>query len=165
MLAPDAFIPLGEWLVPRGAIPTPSEVSAPMTPADMEPAIAEIASSVAMPLAELARELRVFRAALAEAAVVARTTLITDVAVAVLGRELQSAPVALDAIVARAVAERRADEPLRVRVAPADAGIACALSVVADPELLPGDAMLECTGGGIDLTLGIRLSDVIAAFR
>jgi hypothetical protein len=113
--------------------------------------------------AEAAREARLFRAVLADAFDALAAELIRALAADVLGRELQLAPVDVALLVRRLVAERRADDPLAVRVCPADADLACELPVVADPELRPGDAVLVCRNGEIDARLAVRLEHVLAA--
>ncbi len=108
------------------------------------------------------REARLFRAALADAADVLAGKLADALARAVLARELQLARADIAALAQRLCAEFAADEPLRLRVAPSDAGFDCALPVSADPQLAPGDAILECRSGTIDARLSARLAHVLA---
>ena len=81
----------------------------------------------------------------------------------VLGRELQLSACDIESIARRLIAERCADEPLSVRVCPADAGFACDLPIVADSRLRPGDAVLVCRNGEIDARLAVRFAHVVAA--
>jgi flagellar biosynthesis/type III secretory pathway protein FliH len=111
------------------------------------------------------REARLFRAALADAFDALAAELIRALAADVLGRELKLAPVDVALLARRLVAERRADEPLALRVCPADAHIACELPLIPDPELQPGDAVLVCRNGEIDARLTIRLAQVLAAVK
>ena len=53
------------------------------------------------------------------------------------------------------------DEPVRLRVAPADGAIACPLPVVIDPTLEVGDAILECRAGEIDARLAVRFAALL----
>jgi Flagellar assembly protein FliH len=121
------------------------------------------APSESSELPDALRAARLFRAALADAFDARLAELTRELAAAVLGRELQLAPVDLEALARRLIAERRADEPLCLRVAPPDAGIACELPVVADPELRAGDAVLVCRSGDINARLAVRLAGVLAA--
>ncbi len=106
------------------------------------------------------REARLFRAALADALELQVERLAAALALEVLGRELQLGPCDLQAIAKRLVAERRCEEPLRLRVAPGDAHISCGLPVVGDAGLASGDAILECRNGEIDASLRIRLAAI-----
>ena len=111
--------------------------------------------------AEVARDIRIFRARLADAFDAERDRLLRDLAYAVLGRELMLAPVDLAAIVARVIAEHPDAQPVRVRVAPSDVrtlDAATVPAIVADASLAPGDAIVELTNASIDGRLGIRLS-------
>lgn len=107
------------------------------------------------------REARMFRAALADAFAALTVELVCDFAAAVLGRELRLAPPDIEQLARQIIAERRADEPLSLRVCPADALVACDLPVVSDPELQPGDAVLVCRNGDIDARLAVRLAQVL----
>jgi hypothetical protein len=112
--------------------------------------------------AAAARDARLFRAALADSFDVLAAKLIGALAADVLGRELQLGAVAIETIVRRLIAERSADEPLSVRLCPADAQIDCELPVVADPGLESGDAVLVCRNGEIDARLALRFAHVLA---
>jgi flagellar biosynthesis/type III secretory pathway protein FliH len=129
-------------------------------PAD--PAIACDAADATAESAVAAREARFFRAALADVFAAILAQLVRDVADEVLARELHLEAAAIELIARRLIAERLADEPLRLHVAPSDAQVSCTLPVVADACLQPGDAILVCRNGTIDARLAVRLSAVVS---
>lgn len=152
--APEAALPLG---APRAAaVPTSFEEVAAVRRRIVAPS-----EACGCERSEALRAARLFRAAVAEAfeAVVAR--LARDFAHEVLGRELRLAAPDLAAIARRIIEERRSDEPLRLRVAPADAELECEIPVVADPRLAIGDAILECSSGEVEMRLALRLADAL----
>ena len=104
---------------------------------------------------------RLFRAALADALAHAAASLIRELASDVLARELNLAPCAMDALVARLLSDHFSASPLRVRISPHDRLATNEFPVVIDDSLQPGDAILECANGAIDARLGVRLADVI----
>jgi flagellar biosynthesis/type III secretory pathway protein FliH len=108
------------------------------------------------------REARLFHAALADAFAAILADLLRELATDVVGRELRLAGVDIEGLARRLIAERAADGPLRLRVAPAQARVACDLPVVVDPTLQPGDAVLECRNGEIDARLSVRLERLLA---
>lgn len=111
---------------------------------------------------ELLRDVRLFHAHLIEAVECARETVMTDIAAGVLARELRLAPADVDGVVDAALQRYFDEEPLRVRVHPAEcAAVQCGLPVVADAELLRGDAVIELRAGSIDARLGVRLAYVL----
>jgi flagellar biosynthesis/type III secretory pathway protein FliH len=112
---------------------------------------------------EIMRDVRLFRARLADALDALRDRLLVALASEVIVRELRVAPVDIDALVRRLVDERVREGPIRVRLAPEDVARVrgVAWTVVADPALLAGDAVLECDGGDVDARLGVRLADVL----
>jgi flagellar assembly protein FliH len=114
---------------------------------------------------EVARDVRIFRAQLADALDAASDRLMRELAYAVLGRELQLAPPDLAAIVARILVEHPDAQALRVRVAPSDAHAldAAVPAIVADASLAPGDAIIELSCGSIDARLGVRLAAILDA--
>lgn len=163
------FVSLAELIRSR---PSAAEAQAPVfaaAPATVleqpapQPPAAVPAPSESCESPDALRAARLFRAALADAFDAVLAELTRELAAAVLGRELQLAPVDLEALARRLIAERRSDEPLCLRVAPSDAGIACELPVVADPELRAGDAVLVCRSGEINARLAVRLAGVLAA--
>ncbi len=138
--------------------------AAPIPP-PMPPAIAEPAAPREAESAELLREVRLFRARVAEAVDLAAATLLQDIAADVVGRELELAPVAIERIVDRALARYLAEEPLRVRVHPDDAAALrdAPIAVEADPRLRRGDAAVDLRNGTVDASLGVRLDDAVRA--
>jgi flagellar biosynthesis/type III secretory pathway protein FliH len=141
--------------------PPPSAPAAAPVTAAVEP----LADPVEPIGDEVLRNVRLFGAALAETFESRLGELTTRFAADVLGRELLLAPADLGAIAARLIAQSAGDEPLRLRLAPADAArISSVLTVIADPDLSPGDAILECRNGSIDARLAIRLATVVACF-
>jgi hypothetical protein len=117
-------------------------------------------------VADLARDVRVFRARLADAFAVSCDALLREFAYAVLGRELILAPPEIITIAARVLAAHPNVHPLRLRVAPGDVaalarGADALPPLASDAELAPGDAILEFHGGCIDARLGIRLAEIL----
>jgi hypothetical protein len=108
------------------------------------------------------RAARFFQAALADAFDLQLAGLVRDIAAEVVGRELRLAPADIGEIARRLLAEYAAEEPLRLHVSPGDVAFACALPIVVDPALAPGDAVLECRSGDIDARLAVRLAGVSA---
>lgn len=154
--ADDAFVSLAQVLAPP-----PLLVADVAEPAPHEPITAPASTAVE-------RDVRLFRARLADAFDVARETLLREFAYAVLGRELVLAPADLAAIAGRILAEHPAAQPLRLRVAPEDAAALGAraggqMPLAADAALAPGDAIVEFAAGCIDARLGVRLAAVLDA--
>ena len=104
------------------------------------------------------RDARLFRAQLEEAFDDALARMLRDLAADVLVRELRLAPCDLAALIGRAV--QRAPF-VRVRVAAGDGARDYAIPSVVDPKLESGDAILELSGGALDLRLGVRLATVL----
>jgi Flagellar assembly protein FliH len=154
--ADGAFVSLAQLLRPD---PAP-EIVAPL--ATVQPPVPAPLPEVA----DLARDVRVFRARLADAFDVACDALLHEFAYAVLGRELILAPPDIATIAARVLAEHADRLPLRLRVAPSDATALARCGdtlppIASDPELAPGDAILEFAGSSIDARLGIRLAALL----
>ncbi len=160
--APGVSPPAGpagtEFSSPSSAPATVPETRAEALSGRRPPVLRDGAESVAA-----AREARLFRAALADAFDALAAQLVRALAADVLGRELQLAPADVELLARRLVTDRRADEPLSLRVCPADLPVDCELPVVGDPELQPGDVVLVCCNGEIDARLAVRLADVLAA--
>lgn len=113
---------------------------------------------------ELGREVRLFRARVIEAVEASVEMLVNDIAADVLGRELALAPADVEAIVDRALERFAREEPLRVRVHADDAAaLRCAVPVVTDARLRPGDAVIELRDGNVDASLGVRLETLVRA--
>jgi flagellar biosynthesis/type III secretory pathway protein FliH len=112
----------------------------------------------------LVRDVRLFRANLAERVDAAVETLLREIACDVLARELCIEPACIGAIVRSALERYCSEEPVCVRVNPFDvARVPCNLPVVADDALREGDAIIEVRGGEIDASLGVRLDAVLRA--
>jgi hypothetical protein len=154
---------VGESSVPAEPLSTPSVRPGP----ELEPRAAPAALSIVEPAgpesASAVRAARLFGAALADTFDELAADLVRALAADVLGRELQLTAIDVATIARRLIAERRSDEPLSLRVCPADAEFACELPLIADPGLGPGDAVLVCRNGEIDARLAVRLAHVIAA--
>jgi hypothetical protein len=118
------------------------------------------------PQSEALAEVRIFRAGLADALDAVRATLLRDLAVTVLARELQISPVQIDSIAAQALERVWEDEPIRVLANALDLPALGALPVPAnaDARLRRGDVLVEVRHGTIDVSLGARLADVLEAF-
>ena len=108
------------------------------------------------------RELRLFRARLADAVETATAQLLGEVAATVVGRELQTAPAELQSIVERVLERFAQEEPVRVRVHPDDVQrLAIAVPVCPDAALMPGDAVVDVRCGSVDASLGIRFAALL----
>jgi flagellar assembly protein FliH len=156
--ADGAFVPFAQLLAP----PPPLAAAADAPPPVPDGPAATPAGAVAE------RDVRLFRARLADAFDVARDSLAREFAYAVLGRELMLAPPDLAALAERILAEHPDARPLRLRVAPGDAAVLGARAgalppLVADAALAPGDAIVEFAAGSIDARLGVRLAAVLDA--
>jgi hypothetical protein len=157
--ADGAFVPLAQVLWP----PATDDVVPVVLPA---PVSAPAPEPHAAGSDDVARDVRVFRARLAEAFDVARAGLLRELAYAVLGRELLLADADVAAIAARILAEHAGARPVRLRVAPSElAALAARVPELppleSDADLAPGDAIVEFAGGDVDARLGIRLATVL----
>jgi flagellar biosynthesis/type III secretory pathway protein FliH len=162
MSAADAFVPLAELLQPSVADATVTEEHPPEAIVATEPAdVAPMHESIGA-----IREARRFRARLADALDARLARLLAAIASEILMREVRTSPADLAALVARIVDEQAAP-PLQVRVSAADrdALAACAIDVVEDRSLEPGDAIVTFAAGEIDARLGVRLAAVLEACR
>ncbi len=158
MPAADRFVPLAVWL----AAPDPLPPASP-SPEPPDPPAAPPEPLPSRPEAELLRDIRLFRARLADALAAATGTLLRELATAVLGRELHAAPADVAALTARILAEHPAATPVLIRHASGDA-VALDVPAVADPALAPGDVIVAFTGGEVDARLGVRLAAVLEAW-
>lgn len=158
------FVPLARWL--RGPSVEDGALSVPALPElTTETPPVEPPQAPQRELAEVLREVRVFRAQLADAFEAACAALIPEFAYAVIGRELVLAPADVAAIAARILAEHPAAQSPCVRIAPSDAErVGGRFAHVVDDALAPGDAVIEFAGGFVDARLGVRLAAVIAAW-
>ena len=107
------------------------------------------------------RDVRLFRAHVAEAVDASVQLLLQDIAADVLARELQIAPADIAAIVQRVITRFDADEPLRVRVSQSEHAVDVDIPLLIDPELRAGDAIIEFASGSVDARLGTRLACVL----
>ena len=164
MQTPEHFRSLASTLIAR------------RTPADDEPAFSIVEDAIDPVIeevldggeadesddaADLLRDVRLFHARIIEAVESAVETLAGDIAADVLGRELLLAPADVEAIVDRALQRYAAEHPLRVRVHESDAAMACAVPLVVDARLRPGDAVIELSNGTVDASLGMRLATLM----
>jgi len=166
------FVSLADLLCSGGDAAPPLVEALPVSDAERAPALGAgesppnardgLPGAESVESAAAVRAARLFHAALGDAFDTLAAQLARDLACEVLMRELQLAPADVAALASRLLNERSAQEPLRLRVAPADAHIACDLPVVADPRLQAGDAVLECRSGEIDARLTVRLSAILA---
>jgi len=152
-----AFVPLALRLraaAAPSAAESPRAAAPPAAPASPLP-----------DMVELARDLRLFRARLADAFEAARAALLHELAYAVLGRELVLAPPQLATIAERIIAEHPAAQPVRIRVAPSEVGATAVHAglppLQADAALAPGDAIVEFATGHVDARLGLRLAALL----
>jgi hypothetical protein len=160
----ERFLPLSDLLRPPAPvpppIPVPHEEIAPAETRDVPDRDSGISDA-------LWRDVRLFRARLADALDAMRERLLVALACDVLARELRLAPADIAALAQRLIDERTREVPIRLHVAPSDLervrGVGCA--VVVDPALLAGDAVLECESGDVDARLGVRLADALRGLR
>jgi flagellar biosynthesis/type III secretory pathway protein FliH len=152
---PEEFRSLAEVLRPPAAAP-PAEC------ADARDERMPQDDELAQAQAALLREVRLFRANLADRVDAAVQVLLRDIACDVLARELCAAPAAIEAIVRAALERYTGEEPVCVRVNPFDvARVSRDLPLVADETLREGDAVIELRDGEIDVSLGVRLEAVL----
>ncbi len=164
--AEGGFISLADALRPRPVAATPVSVAdrAPASAVESRPEVPPPATAPPPEQQVAIRAACLFRAAIEDAVDGMCAELVREIAVDIVARELRLADVELASIVRRLIAERFAEEPVRIRVAPSDAGIRCELPVISDPTLAAGDAILECRSGSIDARLGVRLSALLDGF-
>jgi len=150
---PERFVSLAELL-------RPSESAPPQT-CENEPAQEELAPAEC----DAARDVRLFRARIAEALDAAVALLCRDIACDVVARELRLEPADISAIVDRAIQRYECESITQVRVHPADAPALAGMDVCPDASLRRGDAVLDVAAGTIDVSLGVRLDSVLRALR
>ncbi len=155
---PDRFVPLRQWFL-DGRLPIEPIVemqAEPKVSGDREPPEPVIAND---PEDDVCARVRRFRAMLDDALDRALSMLLREIAIDIVGRELQLAPTDIGRIVEAARERHWFDEPpLVVRVHPRDlARCKLDVTVVADPLMRPGDAEIQVRSGSIDASLGVRL--------
>jgi flagellar biosynthesis/type III secretory pathway protein FliH len=156
----DRFTPLTVWLAP----PRTGELADAVVADEKEPSVSPLGESHDTELRAALREVRRFRAALADALDAALALLLREIAIDVVGRELRIAGADVVHCVQRACERYGVDAISTLRVHPDDAGAAGALqgcSVIPDAGLRRGDAILTVRGGTIDVSLGARLERVL----
>jgi hypothetical protein len=161
--AADGFRPLASWLAAPAA-PREAEVEAaaePAPPPEPEPEPAVAPSGAAQ--VEVLRDVRLFRARLADALSAALPALLRELAYAVVGRELSIGPADVAVLAARILAEHPATEPVAIRHAPGET-VDVGLPGIADPALAPGDLVIAFTAGEVDARLGVRLAVALEAW-
>jgi hypothetical protein len=148
----EAFVPFERYVRPM------SEAAAP---ADTEPARKEPEE-----LLGALRDVRLFRAALADAFDATRALLLRELAVSVLARELTLAPADMERIATRTLEQVYGDEPMCVRANANEVAALASLSlpVREDGALRAGDVVIELRYGTIDASMGVRLAQVLEAF-
>jgi hypothetical protein len=94
-----------------------------------------------------------------------RATLLEDLAVDVLARELRLAPVDVEAIARRLMREHGTNLPVALRVAASDRAFfeTFDLPVETDVRLRSGEVVLVVRDGVLESTLGVRLAAVVRA--
>lgn len=158
MQTPDDFISLASQLRAKDERETDA---APEIAFDEEPE--ERDEPYAGEERELLREVRLFRARIAEALEQTLRTLLCDIAAEVLARELELAPADIAALVRRVLERFAQEEPLRVRAHPEDAPhLNCGVPVIEDARLPQGDVVIELHDGAVVSSLGMRLDAVLA---
>jgi flagellar biosynthesis/type III secretory pathway protein FliH len=160
---PDDFVALTAFLRP---IPRQTKIESPATaPADLPAPLDAQATALGERYDAMLREVRRFRAGLADALDAAAAELLPLIAREVLARELRLAPAEIGEIVRSAVA-RRGTEVLAIRANPADLGKIADIEIerIADEVLRPGSVLIELRSGTIDLSLDARLEAVVTAW-
>jgi hypothetical protein len=153
--------------VPIARLLSPTEAAQETTPAPQVDEIdtARPAHERDDPSRAALRDVRIFRAALADALESELSDLSRDVAIAILARELELAPVDVRAIARRALERAASHEVLSIRVHPSELNVLedCELPASGDPALRRGDVAIDVRSGTIDATLGARLSEWLGA--
>lgn len=162
--ADDAFVSLADLLRPQVVVAEPASGHLDASQDD----VAERGETYSDVHAAIGRDVRLFRAQLADAFDAARDAVLRELTYAVLGRELLLAPSDIQTIASRILAEHPLAQPLRIRIAPddvfaIDAHADSLPTVVCDPSLAPGDAVIELASGTIDAQLGVRLAVLLAS--
>lgn len=153
----ERFVPLIEFLKPAPELQNPCRDELVETQPKVDPY---------PPTEEALGDVRRFRAAVADAVDLAVEALLRDIAADVLARELRIEAPNLRGVVDAACVRLAREEPFAVRAHPDEAGAleGCGLRVVGDASLRRGDAVVELRSGTVDVSLGVRLEAVLAAW-
>ncbi len=163
----ERFRPLSERLLPPAVPPVEG---GPVAPPAYSPLVA--AAPDATPVAggdppaeaELASDVRLFRARLADMLEAHSRRLLPELLRRVVGRERAAAPCDVARLAGELLAAHAARGPLRVRVAPGDArSLRLDLPVLADPALAPGDVAIDVRDGTVDASYVARLAAFLEA--
>jgi len=156
---PEGFVSLKSWFRCEEAPVEPQREPAAESPVDGP---ARAPSPVEELEYEVCARVRRFGAMVDDALDHQVASLLREIAVDIIGRELQLASSDLSAIV-RAARERHAfaQQPLRVRVHPSEVDrLELDVPVVGDERLRSGDAVIELRSGSIDARLGVRIEQL-----
>jgi flagellar biosynthesis/type III secretory pathway protein FliH len=167
---PDEFVPF-EVFLRNATMDTRSEsvddapISVEETAAVEATADEYVGEEVAGEMREAISEVRRFRAALADALDLALERVLHDIAASVLARELELAPVDIARIVEQTLRRHADEQPVTLRVHPAEVELAVAagLPVQPDERLRRGDMTIVLRSGTIDLSLGTRVTALFEA--
>lgn len=161
MLVPKEFRSLAEIL--RGIEPAPDRPIETQQAAQSAENVVESHAEPAADFEALVRDVRLFRAHIAEAVDACVERLVHAIAQTVLARELELAPCDIDAIVDSCLAMVNGARDLRIVVHPEDAALVRTASTESDPVLERGDCIVRLDSGSIHATLQLRLRDAIEA--
>jgi hypothetical protein len=162
----ERFRPLSERLLPPAVPPVEGGPVAPpaYSPLVQAPDATPVAGGDPPAEAELASDVRLFRARLADVLEAHARRLLPELLRRVVGRERAAAPCDVGRLAGELVAAQAARGPVRVRVAPGDArSLRLDLPVLADPALAPGDVAIDVRDGTVDASYVARLAAFLEA--
>jgi len=134
-------------------------------PIEIEQPAPELASEPVRDVVEAMRDVRLFRARIAEAVEEAAARVLHRIAEDVVCRELQMAPCDIDAVVRTCLAQLTDRQGLRIFVHPDDAHAVRSYETECDTTLERGDCRLELAYGSVHSTLVLRLAEAGGAQR
>jgi flagellar biosynthesis/type III secretory pathway protein FliH len=161
---PEGFVSLEHWLRSSSGPVEPRSEYAPVAPDAPDAPDESIRTSSELEELEyeVCARVRRFRAMLDEALDRHVHELLQEIAVAVLGRELQLAPADLSAIVRSASRRIAPEEPVAIHVHPAEVEYcSVGLPVLGDDRMRRGDVEIHLKSGSIDARLGVRLEQLL----
>lgn len=158
MLAPEGFRSLAQLL--RGADAEPHE---PRAIVQVPDPVVESYSQAVPDVEALMRDIRLFRAHIAEAVDARVERLIDEIARRVLARELELAPCEIEAIVDSCLSTLADGRDIHVFVHPDDAERITVTPVETDASLQRGDCVVRLESGSIRSTLQLRLREAMTA--